>query len=355
MNRDYSDGKKVTVIGAAVVDIMAGPVDKSLFDKGSVPAENMGISCGGDALNESVILSKLGMDTELVTLVGNDGASEMIFKCLRDNGISADKVAVDEGIVTGTNIVLVDGDGERSFITNPVSSLRKLSKEPILAHVDDMGDIVSFASIFVSPMLKVEDMAEVFAKIKEKPGRILVADMTTAKNGEKIGDLEPILKYIDYIIPNEKEAMLLTGEADPEAAARSFIEHGAKCVIIKCGKKGCLYARADGALGQGSNADGAVSRSNADAALGKGSNADGDGSRSNADSIEMGSVAAFPAKVIDTTGAGDSFVAGFIYGLAGGNSLADCCRLGCAVASIVVEHLGTQGFDLDLKELNLPN
>ena len=327
MNRDYSDGKKVTVIGAAVVDIMAGPVDKSLFDKGSVPAENMGISCGGDALNESVILSKLGMDTELVTLVGNDGASEMIFKCLRDNGISADKVAVDEGIVTGTNIVLVDGDGERSFITNPVSSLRKLSKEPILAHVDDMGDIVSFASIFVSPMLKVEDMAEVFAKIKEKPGRILVADMTTAKNGEKIGDLEPILKYIDYIIPNEKEAMLLTGEPDPEAAARSFIEHGAKCVIIKCGKKGCIYARADDAPGQGSNADGA----------------------------EMGSVAAFPAKVIDTTGAGDSFVAGFIYGLAGGNSLADCCKLGCAVASIVVEHLGIQGFDLHLEKVNLPN
>lgn len=323
MFQDNNLGKKVTVIGAAVVDIMAGPVDKSLFDKGSVPAEHMGISCGGDALNESVILSKLGMDTEVVSLLGKDGPSEMIFRCLRDNGISGKKVTVDKEIVTGTNIVLVDGEGERSFITNPVSSLRKLSKEHILPHVEEMGDIVSFASIFVSPLLKVEDMAEVFEKIKEKPWRILVADMTTAKNGEKITDLAPILKYIDYIIPNEKEAMLLTGESDPEAAARSFIEHGAKCVVIKCGKRGCVYANG----------------------------------------IESGSIAAFPAKVIDTTGAGDSFVAGFIYGLAcgsrasgdesptGGNSLADCCRLGCAVASIVVEHLGTQGFDVNPEEV----
>ena len=126
MFQDNNLGKKVTVIGAAVVDIMAGPVDKSLFDKGSVPAEHMGISCGGDALNESVILSRLGMDTEIVSLLGKDGPSEMIFRCLRDNGISGKKVTVDEEIVTGTNIVLVDGEGERSFITNPVSSLRKL-------------------------------------------------------------------------------------------------------------------------------------------------------------------------------------------------------------------------------------
>ncbi len=313
-------GKKVTVIGGAVIDIMAGAVGRDLFDKGSVPATNMGISCGGDALNEAVILSKLGMSSELVTLLGDDEISKKIKGCLSENNISSDKITVDANIVTGMNIVLVDDEGERYFITNPKSSLRRLAKEHILPHVDSMGDIVSFASIFVSPMLRISDLEDVFAEIKKKPNRILVADMTTAKNCERIEDLEPLLKYIDYIIPNEKEACLLTGEKDPLKSAESFIAHGARCVIIKCGKNGCIYH----------------------------------------DETSEGIISAYPAELLDTTGAGDSFVAGFILGLSKGMNIEDCCRYGCAVASIVVEHMGTNiplsSYEVDrrLESLNSP-
>ena len=302
----------ITIIGAAVQDLFVGPVSKDLFSKGSVPAKNMGFSCGGDALNEAVFLSRLGKKTELVTLLGEDEPSEMIFKCLKDNYISTDKVTVSKDIVTSTNIVLVDEDGERYFITNPESSLRKLSKEHILPYIDRIGDIVSFASIFVSSSLSILDMTEIFKAIKEKTGRILVADMTTAKNGETIEDLEPLLGYIDYIIPNEKEAALLTGESDPLKSALSFIEHGAKCVVIKCGKDGCVYA----------------------------------------DGENCANIPCYPAKAIDTTGAGDSFVSGFIYGLSEGMSIAACCRYGCAVASTVVEKMGSQSGITNIEEVN---
>ncbi len=293
---------KVTVIGAAIVDIMAAPVDKDLFTKGSVPAEKEIISCGGDGLNEAVVLSGLGVDAELVTLIGKDEMGETVLRCLRSNAVSLEKVTLSSDIATGMNIVLVDSDGERYFITNPESTLRKLSKEHILPYVDSMGEIVSFASIFVSPMLTVPDMEEVFRAIKEK-NRILVADMTRAKNGETIEDLAPLLKYIDYIIPNESEASALTGEINPRESARCFIEHGVQNVIIKCGKEGCIYRSAK----------------------------------------EEGIIPAYPAAdVIDTTGAGDSFVAGLIYGLTKGLATPDCCRYGCAVSSVVVEHMGTQ-------------
>ena len=293
--------KKISVIGAAVVDIIAGPVDKDLFKKGSVPYNSMAISCGGDALNEAVMLSKLGMPCELVTLIGDDEGSKKIRDCLRDNNVSMDKISIMPEIATGMNIVLVDDEGERYFITNPESSLRKLSKEHILPHVDKLGDIVSFASIFVSPCLSIEALAEVFEAIKEKPDRILVSDMTTAKKGERIEDLDPVLKYIDYVIPNEKEAALLTGESDPVKSARAFVKHGAGCAIIKCGSRGCIYD------------DGTVS----------------------------GSIPAYHAKAIDTTGAGDSFVSGFIYGLYNGMNIPECCIYGSAVASVVIEHWGT--------------
>jgi sugar/nucleoside kinase (ribokinase family) len=294
---------KVTVIGAAIVDIMAAPVDKDLFTKGSVPAKKEMISCGGDALNEAVVLSGLGVDTEITTLLGKDEMGETVLRCLRSNAVSLEKVTLSSNIATGMNIVLVDSDGERYFITNPESTLRKLSKEHILPYVESMGDIVSFASIFVSAKLTISDMEEVFRAVKEKKNRIFVADMTRAKNGETIEDIVPLLKYIDYIIPNESEASALTGEIDPRESARCFIEHGAQNVIIKCGKDGCIYRSAK----------------------------------------EGGIIPAYPAAdVIDTTGAGDSFVAGFIYGLTKGLATPDCCRYGCAASSVVVEHMGTQ-------------
>ena len=297
---------KVSVIGASVVDIHAGNVDKNVFKIGSVPASNIGMSCGGDALNEAVILSGLGVKTELISLIGDDEAAKTICKCLSDNNVDFTKISTDPEIPTAMNIVLVDDNGERFFITDPKSSLRKLSKGHIIPHINDMGDIVSFASIFVSPLLTVSDMEEIFKKIKEKPGRILIADMTTAKNGEKIEDIEPVLKYMDYLIPNEKEACVLTGESSPEKSAECFLEHGANTVVIKCGKEGCIYKKRS----------------------------------------EEGAVPAYKdAKVLDTTGAGDSFVAGFIYGLSQSWSLAECCRYGCAVASVVVEHMGTQCID----------
>ena len=293
----------VSVIGAAVVDVYAAPVDKGIFEKDSVSARNIGLSCGGDALNEAVILSDLGSKAELISLLGDDEAAGTILRCLKSRGVDSSKIIKSRDIATGMNIVLVDDIGERYFITNPESSLRKLSKEHILPYMDSVGDIVCFASIFVSPRLTIRDMEEVFKAVKKKPGRILVADMTTAKNGETVEDIEALLKYIDYLIPNEKEAYVLTGEKDPKKSAGVLLAHGANTVIIKCGKDGCIYKS----------------------------------------SSEEGEVHAYrDVTVIDTTGAGDSFVAGFVSGLSDGMSLRECCRYGCAVSSIVVEQVGTQ-------------
>ncbi|MBE5843682.1 MAG: carbohydrate kinase family protein [Butyrivibrio sp.] len=294
---------EVTIIGAAIMDIAAGPVPKELFTKGSVPANKMKMSYGGDALNEATVLSILGVDTSLISVVGDDEIGNKVLAYLNDKGISTDNVTVTKGMTTGMNIVLSDNEGERYFITNPESSLRKLSLEHILPYVDDLSDIVSFASIFVSPMLGITEMAQLFAKIKEKPGRILISDMTTAKNGEKVDDLKDVLKHIDYLIPNEREAKLLTGEADPIKNARIFSEYGVKAVVIKCGKDGCVYKVGD----------------------------------------EEGFVKTDAIEAVDTTGAGDSFVAGFIYGLTKGMDIKDCCVFANSVASLVIEDIGTTG------------
>lgn len=290
----------ITIIGAAILDVLAGPVDDTIFHSGSHPMKNINLSFGGDALNEAVVLSQLGADVELISKVGNDEAGKRILDFLKEKGVTT-KIKIEEDLETGINIVLIDEKGERQFLTNPESSLRKLNEEDIMKHLDEAGDIVCLASLFVSPLLDIKAMERVFQEIKKKPDRILVADMTTAKNGESIADIECLLKYIDYIIPNETEAERLTGEKDVYHNAEMFLEHGAYCVIIKRGKQGCLI-------------------------------------KTHTQEIEI--PAYEDAKVIDTTGAGDSFVAGFIWGLKNQMPLEDCARFGCAVASCTVEKIG---------------
>lgn len=292
---------EISIIGAAIIDILAAPVNENVFSVGSCPMDTMKMSFGGDALNEAVILSRLGKCVQLMTKVGKDEAGKRVMDYMSENGLSTDCVRVEEGLETGINIVLIDETGERHFLTNPKSSLRKLALEDVEDFLEDAAGIVSFAGMFVSHLLTIEKMKQLFVKIKEKH-RILAVDLTKAKHGEKLADIEELLPYIDYIFPNEEEIALLTGETDPCHNAECLTDHGVKTAVIKCGEKGCVISDETG-------------------------------------------VRTIPAvKVehcVDTTGAGDSFVAGFLFGLANGWDTETCARFANATASCIVEVYGT--------------
>ena len=292
---------RITVIGPSVVDVLAVPVNFCDLHAGSQLMEEIIMSCGGDALNEAVILKRLGVDVELISKVGTDQAGNRIMEFLMAEGVSCKGITRDDTVRTSINIVLVDGKGERYFLTKPGSSLRKLAEQDIMANLDTEPDIVSFASMFVSPLLDIASMARIFRSVKKRPDRILAVDMTKAKNGERLRDLEPILKYIDFIFPNESEISMLTGKKDAYENARLLVESGVKCAVIKRGGNGCLIYAND----------------------------------------EFVDVPAYPVrKAVDSTGAGDSFVAGFLYGLHSGFTVKECGAFANAVASCVVECLG---------------
>jgi len=292
--------KKISVIGSGVIDVLVQGVDKNVFDIGSMPVESTKLSFGGDALNESIILSRLNNDVELISNIGSDDAGKRIISFLKENGVNVDKVIVRDDLVSPINIVLVDKNGERFFLTNPNSSLRKLSLEDINKNIQNLGDIVSFAGMFISPLLKIKEMEEIFKEVK-KQGKILCVDMTKRKNGEGIEDIKPLLKYIDYIFPNEDEISLLTGINDPYENAKILVENGVKNAVIKLGSKGCLIKCQN----------------------------------------EEILVPSYKVKEVkDTTGAGDSFVAGFIHSIAENKSLFDSGKFANCVASFVVETVG---------------
>ena len=301
----------ITVIGAAIIDILASPVNASVFSAGSIPMETIKMSFGGDALNEAVILSELGKEVQLISKVGADEAGKRVVGFLQEKGISVDALKIEQGLATGINIVLIDEKGERHFLTNPNGSLRKLVLEDIQSYVEETAEIVSFASMFVSPLMTITKMKELFSMVKEK-GKILAVDMTKAKNGEKIEDIAELLPYIDYIFPNEGEIALLTGEKDPYRNVELLLEMGVKTAVIKCGEKGCIFGNENGIY----------------------------------------SVPAVLVKnCVDTTGAGDTFVSGFLWALSEGWEPLACARFACAAASCAVEVIGATGGIRSLEEI----
>lgn len=269
----------ITVIGVSCIDIIATNVSKNIFESGHEFADNIQMNFGGDGLNESIILSRLNNEVEFITTVGNDNAGKSIVQHCLDNNV---KIIPTYKSNTYISSILVDKDGNRNLIGTKKGSLREFS-------IDDIseinGEIVSFASLFMSYKFPKEDLEKLFTKIKNDK-RILCADTTTIKNNETVEEYKNVLNKIDYFFPNDFEAKLFTRAENVEGAAEILFKAGVKNVIIKCGEKGC-YIRND-------------------------------------DMHEY--VNTISVKAIDTTGAGDSFVSGFIHMLNKGKDIIECAN-----------------------------
>ncbi len=288
------------IIGASIIDIPAGPVDASVFQSGSHPVKRLTFQTGGDAINEATVLSHLGNKVKLISKIGDDLGGRFILEHCKKHHIDTSSFVTDPSIDTGINIVLIEENGERSFITSNRGGLRQLKPEDIDLSCFSQAKLLCFASIFVFPYFDVHDLAVVFSAAK-KQGMILCADVTKRKNNETARDMQEAFSYLDFIFPNLEEARLLTGKEDPEDCADEFLACGVKHAVIKIGKRGCLIKSKD----------------------------------------YHRIVPALPGiHCLDTTGAGDNFAAGFISGLLHNASLEECGKIANATAAKCIEKMG---------------
>lgn len=297
---------KIVIAGTGILDVLVQPAKEDVFTKGSVPAETIKISTGGDALNEAVVLARLkraAPETEdvcLLTVLGKDEAGRMIAARCKEEGISMELAIEDAGMETGINVVLVQENGQRSFFTNPGSTLRKLARKHFSERFPEDAGIFCLASIFVSPELGEKELKEIF-QIAKAQKMIVCADMTKCKNRETAQDMREALACVDYLFANEEEAALLTGREMLHDIADELLACGTKTVIIKCGSRGCFVKNAF---------------------------------------LEQQFPAVPGTRCIDTTGAGDAFAAGFLCALSEGKELVQCVRWANACGSLATEAVG---------------
>lgn len=290
----------IIVIGAAILDVLVTPAEAQVFETGSYPAQDIRIMPGGDGMNEAVVLARLGADVMLETVTGDDMAGNVVRTYCLKNGVALVNKTGKPGLATGINVVLIQKNGERNFLTNSNGSLRKLRLQDIQIPFPDDAKILCFASIFVSPELGNEELVQIFSAAKAQQMTVC-ADMTKRKRGETLKDIKEALSYVDYLFPNKEEAALVTGETDPVKAADAFYRAGVKHVVIKCGADGCYIKAED----------------------------------------EAGFVPAVEnVKCIDTTGAGDSFSAGFVFALSAGKTFRECAEFANQCGAKAVAQIG---------------
>lgn len=291
----------VICVGASVIDIPLQPVNKHVFDSESYPLQQINMTIGGDALNESTIISRLGHKVKLLTMVGKDVAGFFIIDHCMKNKIDTSGIKQRSDIDTSINIGLVTEDGERTFITNRNGSLWKTTIDDIDLELVRDAKLLSYGSFFNNPLLKDKELVKLFKKAK-KENMIIAADMIKPRNNETFEDIKESLSYVDYFFPNFDEACLMTGKDKIEDVASEILSYGVGCVIIKIGSKGAYLRTKDG--------------------------------------YETIVPALKGVKALDTIGAGDNFASGFITGLLEGESLEVCGKIANVTAAISIQSIG---------------
>ena len=287
----------VVCIGQSVVDIFVRGIGEELREGLYRQCESVTLEIGGDATNESRILKRLGVDVSVVHGRGDDGPGKYLELLFGLDGVDLSRSLVFPELSTKVVSILLMKNGDRSII----SSLDGLNFGgfDIVPDMIKGAKIVSFASLFFDPLRDPEHVHDAAKLIKEH-GAVLCADTNGAANID-IENYHDSFKYFDYIFPNDIEAMTYSKTRTVEDAASYFLELGTKNVIIKTGKDGCYYT----------------------------------------DGKQELYVPSFPVEhVVDSTGAGDNFAAGFICSLLDGLSIKESLEFACATASIAIQTVG---------------
>jgi len=250
---------------------------------------------GGSAANAIVGLARLGHSVGYVGKVGSDREGKFLLKSLKDEGVDTRGVIVSKEGRSGVVVGFVDERGERTMYVDPGVNDTLCFEEVDEGYVNNAEflHVTSFVGErpFEAQRRLIQSLSDV--RVSFDPGGLY------ARRGFEA--LRPVLKRSYVVFPNEMELRLLTGRGCEEGA-RALVEEGVSIVAVKLGGMGCYVT----------------------------------------DGKEEFLVKAFKVRVVDTTGAGDAFCAGFLHGLLSGKDLYTCGKLANFVAGRKIERAGAR-------------
>lgn len=288
--------KKICVIGSINSDLVAS-VDRFPKPGETLIGKEFNTFPGGKGSNQAVAAGRLGADVRMIGKVGADLYGEQNLNNLRENGVNTGGVGIEPGISTGIAVIEVDGAGENHILIIPGANNLVDSR-----FIDEKWEYMLEGDIFLIQLeIPIDTVLYTVKKLKENQ-KTVVLDPAPARVLP-----DEIYQCIDYITPNETEIGLITSTKAAtgtgwKTAAANLLKKGVDAVLLKAGKNGAYIIREN----------------------------------------EFLHVPGFPVKVIDTTGAGDTFNAAFAVSLAQGKDLPESVRFANAAGALSVTAKGAQ-------------
>jgi sugar/nucleoside kinase (ribokinase family) len=301
--------RPIVCLGILVADVVGHPLQTAPDSGRLVLVDEMALHTGGCALNAATGLARLGLPVEVIGRVGTDPFGDFLLWAMSERGIGTRGVSRDPEIGTSATMVMVAPDGERRFV-HYIGANARLRPDEVDVALLTGASILHVAGALVLPGLDGRPMAALLQTARSA-GVITFLDTVWDDTGRWMNLLGPSLPYTDYFVPSLAEAQALTGLNDPDDVARALLDRGVDTVGLKMGSAGCLVVSGTG---------------------------------------ERLRLPAFDVPVIDSTGAGDAFAAGFMAGVWLGWSLEQTARLANAVGALCVTGTGASGNMCSLPE-----
>jgi sugar/nucleoside kinase (ribokinase family) len=294
----------VVALGAHILDILGRPVEAIPEGQGGALIEEIRLSPAGAAGGTAVTLAKLGASVLSVGAVGDDDAGRVLVEALERFGVDCSGLKRRSEVQTSCTILPIRPNGDRPAL-HVIGANGTFSIDDVpWQEIESAGFLHVGGPEFLGP----ENATEILRRAREA-GVVTCSDILADGWPELLDMLAPAMEHVDYLFPNEEQAVALTGvSGDPLDAARALLERGVGCVAMTRGAEGSAIVTSDG----------------------------------------VENVPAFEVDVVDTTGCGDAFVAGFIRGLSLGRSPRDAALVGSATASFVATGLGSDAGEFDL-------
>lgn len=306
---------KIIGMGNALVDVLVRINDDSLLEKLHLPKGSMQLiqedtlseirkytsgmkihrSTGGSAGNTVCALAALGANPGFIGKVGQDETGAFFGDTLRQRGVNALLATCD--LPSGIASTFISTDGERTFGTY-LGAAATLRAEDLSRKM-----FAGYNYLYIEGyLLQDHDLMLRAVQLAKEEGLQVCLDMASYNVVEAERDFfdQLIVKYVDIVFANESEALAYTGKAPHEALE----EIASKCsiAVVKTGKEGSLVKKG----------------------------------------TEVIQLLSCPVdNVLDTTGAGDFYAAGFMYGLTCGYSLEKCVQISTILATAVIQEVGT--------------
>ncbi|MFJ8536940.1 carbohydrate kinase family protein [Streptomyces sp. NPDC093591] len=294
---------KVVTMGVHVLDVLVRPVEAIPEGQGATLVEDIRMTAAGTAGGTALTLAKLGASVRSAGAIGADPTGDMLVQLLGAAGIDTRYLVRRTDTPTSASVLPIRPNGDRP-------SLHLLGANITYGPDDVPWDAIAEAThlhLGGPELIGVEAAARILSYAKEH-GVVTSVDLLAPGVLGSFEQIASALPYVDHMLPNEDQVLGFTGEEDLVAGANKLLAAGAGLVAVTRGGDGALLVTSEGTQ----------------------------------------KVPAFEIDVVDTTGCGDAFSAGFVRGMGLGRTPYESAVLGCAAAALVAQGLGSDHADFDL-------